>query len=299
MLTRPRKIDASLKDFPELLKNIPNPPDFIFAYGDCRILHKPTVAIVGTRKATAEGLKFSEKIAEILADLDFTIVSGLAFGIDAAAHEGALRSGSGGTAAVLAHGLDMVYPKEHERLAEKILSKNGVLVSEYPNGTVPFPNHFLERNRIIAGLCAFTIVVEAPERSGALVTARHAIEAGREVFVLPGLYYNRNYAGSHSLIRNGARLVGSTDDILEDIKGISGNFFQSLKDYPENSQKEKKIASEEEEKILEAIRRAPVSPNLDTLIEMTKLEPRLAAKTVAFMTLQGKISENQGKFVII
>ncbi len=178
---------------------------------------------MGTRKATSQGRFIAKEIAKKLSEMGMVIVSGLAMGIDTAAHEGAL-AGAGRTIAVLACGLDNIYPRQNENLAKKIIGTGGAVISEYPVGTEAFKNQFLERNRIVSGLCIATIVVEAPRESGALVTARLAAEQGREVFVFPGPTNHPNYHGSHKLIRDGARLVSSIDDILEDLNSEIPNF---------------------------------------------------------------------------
>lgn len=210
------EINIKDKNYPPLLREISNPPEKIFVRGEFPNFNLPWIAIVGTRKATRDGIELARKVAKALAERGFIIVSGLAMGIDTAAHNGALVGG-GPTVAVLGNGIDTIYPAQNENLANKILLNNGAIISEYETDTPAYKNQFLERNRIVAGLCIATIVVEAPQKSGALVTARLAAEAGREVFVFPGLAGHPQYAGSHALIRDGARLVNSIDNILEDL----------------------------------------------------------------------------------
>ena len=201
--------------FPKLLKEIPKPPEKIYLKGEL-FPNKPKIAIVGTRKATEYGKKLAFETAKELSQLGFVIVSGLAYGIDKAAHLGALSEG-GKTIAVLASGFNKIYPPTHKDLAEKI-SENGALLTEYEKDTPSLAYRFLERNRIIAGLSIATIIIEAPEKSGALTTARLAAEYGREVFVFPGPINHKNFSGSFKLIRDGARLISSIKDILEDLK---------------------------------------------------------------------------------
>lgn len=208
--------------YPRLLKEIPNPPENLYLLGNLPEKDTQKIAIVGTRKATAEGKKLAKEIAKKLAERGIIIVSGLAMGIDTAAHEGAIAAclpdgSQGKTIAVLANGLNSVYPAQNENLAKKILESDGALISEYPPETPSFPNQFLERNRIISGLSVATIIIEAPERSGSLATANWAAQQGREVFVFPGPANHSNFRGSHKLIRDGARLVASLEDILEDL----------------------------------------------------------------------------------
>jgi len=218
------------KNYPPLLREIHEPPRKIFVRGKLPDFEKTFVAIVGTRKATEEGRALAKKTAKALAEKGMVIVSGLAMGVDAAAHEGALLGG-GKTVAVLGNGIDMVYPAQNENLANKILKHGGAIISEYEPGTPAMPHQFLERNRIVAGLCQATIVIEAPAKSGAIVTARIAAEEGREVFVFPGPAGHPQHAGSHALIRDGARLVNSVEDILEDLSSFSAHLRPTLFDF--------------------------------------------------------------------
>jgi DNA processing protein len=201
--------------YPRMLKEIPDPPAALFLRGDIIPRDAMAIAIVGTRHASAYGLKQAEALAGSLARAGLTIVSGLARGIDAAAHRGALAAG-GRTIAVLASGLLRIYPPEHGPLAEEVAAQ-GALVSESHPLAEPLAGAFPQRNRIISGLTLGTIVVEAALRSGALITARHANEQGREVFAVPGRIDNRLARGCHRLIRDGARLVESADDVLEEL----------------------------------------------------------------------------------
>jgi DNA processing protein len=219
-------------------------------------------------------------------------VSGLALGIDAVAHEGALVAG-GRTTAVLANGLDSIYPRSHERLAKEILAKNGAIISEYAPGTPAYPNQFLERNRIISGLSIATIIIEAPIRSGALVTARHAIEQGREVFIAPGPSLHQNYRGSHLLIRNGARLISSTDDILEDLQDIITNYRLPISNI---SDKIDRVTDEHDRLILKTLEERGGGLNVDKIIELTKLEARTVNQHLTFLLFEGLIKEHNGHY---
>ena len=172
------------------------------------------IAIVGTRRATPDGKSTARRFAAELARAGIVIVSGLAFGVDAAAHEGCLDA-EGKTVAVLACGLANIYPRNNEPLAKKILAQGGAIISEYPPDMPAYPSRFLERNRIVSGLSKGTLVIEAPERSGSLATARFALEQNRDVFVVPGPIAHPNFKGSHALIRQGAELVTTPEDILE------------------------------------------------------------------------------------
>jgi len=199
--------------YPELLARIPDPPVLLYIRGLPHLLHGPSLAIVGSRNASAQGRANAQAFAETLSGAGLCIVSGLALGIDAAAHEGALRR-CGGTAAVVGTGPDVAYPARNRALCERI-AQEGCIVSEYPVGTPPLPGNFPKRNRIISGLAAGVLVVEAAAQSGSLITARQAAEQGRDVFAIPGSIHAALAKGCHMLIREGAKLVDTARDVLE------------------------------------------------------------------------------------
>jgi DNA processing protein len=201
--------------FPPQLAEIAQAPLALFAAGDADLLRLPQLAIVGARSASAQGLENAQSFAAELARRGLTITSGLALGIDAAAHRGAL-SAAGLTIAVCGNGLDRVYPARNRELAHAIAAQ-GLLLSEFPTGVPPLPEHFPRRNRIISGLALGVLVVEAARESGSLITARLAGEQGREVFAIPGSIHNPLARGSHALIREGAKLVETVDDILDEL----------------------------------------------------------------------------------
>ncbi len=201
--------------YPPQLADIPDPPLLLFVHGDPDYLLQPQLAIVGSRNPSRDGIALAADFAAYLGDRGLTICSGLAAGIDAAAHRGALRC-TAGTVAVTGTGLDRVYPAQHRELAHQI-AENGVLVSEFPPGTPPLAANFPRRNRIISGLSLGTLVVEAALRSGSLITARQALEQGREVFAIPGSVHNPLARGCHALIREGAKLVENGEHILEEL----------------------------------------------------------------------------------
>lgn len=207
--------------YPTLLREIHRPPSALFISGDQALLGMPQIAIVGSRNATPGGAENAHRFAEYLAAHGFCITSGLAEGIDAAAHRGAL-AGGGKTIAVCGTGLDEVYPRRHAALAAEIVAAGGALVSEFAPGTPVRRDNFPRRNRIISGLSLGTLVVEAGQTSGALITARHATEQGREVFAIPGSIHNPLSRGCHRLIRNGAKLVETAADIVEELGGLLG-----------------------------------------------------------------------------
>jgi DNA processing protein len=206
-------------DYPAVLLQTPDPPLLLYVQGKVELLNRRSLAVVGSRNASAQGVDNARSFGAHLSQQGWTIVSGLAFGIDGAAHEGGL-SGPGSTVAVVGTGLDRVNPARHRDLAHRIATA-GVLVSEYAPGTPPLPQNFPMRNRIIAGLSRGTLVVEAALQSGSLITARQAAEYGREVFALPGSIHSPLSRGCHALIRQGAKLVESADDILEELQGRS------------------------------------------------------------------------------
>ncbi len=203
-------------DYPEMLKNLPDPPAALYLAGCAGALKHPAVAVVGSRLSTVYGQNVARMIGEDLARDGVTVVSGLARGIDACAHQGSLKV-YGRAAAVIGTGIDVVYPPEHRELQRKIVLAGGAVVTEFPPGTPPLPRNFPVRNRIIAGLASATLVVEATERSGSLVTARCALETGRDVFAVPHNITTRTGVGPNTLIQKGARLVQRASDILEDM----------------------------------------------------------------------------------
>ena len=208
--------------YPTLLKEITDPP-FVDLQGDPCVLSNLQLAIVGARNATPLGLQHAEQFAKHLAEAGFTITSGLAQGIDAASHKGALAA-NGLTIAVMGTGLNHIYPPSNKSLAHKIINKNGALISEFSLDIPPKAYNFPRRNRIICGLSRGVLIVEAALKSGSLITARYALEQGREVFAIPGSIHNPLSRGCHYLIRQGAKLVETTKDIIEE--------FQGLKDFP-------------------------------------------------------------------
>ena len=214
--------------YPPRLKTIHDPPPFLYMGGELSEADYHAVAIVGARRATHAGRLLTEQLSQELASAGFTIVSGLARGIDAAAHRGALAA-QGRTVAVLGCGIDRTYPPEHQTLRKQIES-NGAVVAELPLGTYPYGYHFPRRNRIISGMCLGVVVTEAEIQSGSLITARLAAEQGREVFAVPGSVKAPNSRGPNSLIKQGAKLVESVEDIVEELfPQLDGSFRERLK----------------------------------------------------------------------
>ncbi len=203
--------------YPALLREIFDPPLALHFRGDVELLRQPCIAVVGSRRASAYGTNAAAHLARQLAAAGAVIVSGLARGVDASAHQAALDCG-GKTVAVLGTGIDLVYPRTHVRLLRAI-ECDGLVLSEFPPGTPPMPENFPIRNRVISGLCLGTVIVEATSRSGSLITARMAAEQGREVFAVPGSIFSAGSEGTHRLIQYGAKLVHEVNDVLDELPG--------------------------------------------------------------------------------
>ena len=204
-------------EYPPLLKEIIDPPLALFYRGDLSLLQKPLVAVVGSRRASPYGMNAAEHLSQQLVSAGVTVVSGLARGIDAAAHTAAL-SAAGTTVAILGTGIDIIYPRSHRRLTRTI-EQRGAVLTEFPPGTPPLAPNFPIRNRVISGISLGTVIVEATGRSGSLITARTAAEQGREVFAVPGSIFSAGSEGTHRLIQYGAKLVHDVNDILEELPG--------------------------------------------------------------------------------
>jgi DNA processing protein len=270
--------------FPPLLKEIAIPPTLLFVRGDVGLLSLPQIAIVGSRNATASGLNIASEFARMLAGSGFAITSGMALGIDGAAHIGALKTGK--TVAVLGTGLDVVYPRQHRELYQQILDNSGVIISEFLPGTPPLPANFPRRNRVISGLSLGTMVVEAAIRSGSLITAKYAMEQGREVFAVPGSIHNVLSKGSHHLLKQGATLVESAQDIVEQLGGMLA--------YTEMESSNKKIGSDDNGSLLEALGFDPV--DIDTLVERTGLPIAALNHQLILLELEGAVESSHGRY---
>jgi DNA processing protein len=275
-------------DYPRPLRQIHDPPGVLFRRGKPVSQDEMAVAIVGTRHATRYGLAQAERLAGSLARTGFTVVSGLARGIDAAAHRGALDAG-GRTIAVLASGLLEIYPPEHEKLADDVAAA-GYLLSESPPRMIPLSGAFPQRNRIISGLSVGTIVVEAPDRSGALITARHAYEQGREVFAVPGPVDSRMSRGCHALIKDGAKLVESIDDILAELGPLAENIERD--DGTLIKQPAELVLNEIEQQVLAAIDGAPTS--VDAIAMVSGLPIHRVLSTISVLEMRRLVRRVSG-----
>ncbi|RMG89495.1 MAG: DNA-protecting protein DprA [Chloroflexi bacterium] len=271
------------EDYPSQLREIADPPAILYVKGTLTEGDKRALAIVGTRRPTQYGRDVSYRIAQKLAEQGITIISGLAQGVDAMAHLGAL-DGGGRTIAVLGTGIDTIYPAQHEALAKRI-TEHGALISEFPLGTPPDGKNFPIRNRIISGLGLGVLVTEAPERSGALTTANLALEQGREVFAVPSNIFNKQGRGTNRLIQDGAKLVMRVRDVLEEL--------QLSYTEVETRQATKRIApdNENEAALLNYLGADPI--HIDDLIRLTGLSPQLVSSTLAILELKG-IAQNVG-----
>lgn len=275
------------KNYPKLLKETVFPPFGIYVAGELPSEKTPALAVVGTRKATGEGKSLAREFARQLGAAGITIVSGLALGVDAAAHEGCLETNAK-TIAVLANGLDSIYPRQNENLAGKILASGGALFSEYPCGAPSLPYRFLERNRIVGGLTRGTLVIEAPEGSGSLVTANFALQENRDVFVIPGPVRHLNFVGSHRLIRSGAVLVTKPEDILEHF-GLAEQPFLQQKIFSANPR---------ENAVIAALGKSSNPLSVDKIAELTNLEPRAVNQTLTVAILRGIIKETEEGYML-
>ena len=250
--------------YPGLLRQIAGFPALLYARGNLRLLPEPQIAIVGSRNCTPGGAQTAFDFAAELSSSGLTITSGLALGIDAAAHRGALHA-AGKTIAVAGTGMDQIYPRRNQKLAGEILEQ-GLIVSEFPLGTSARPENFPQRNRIISGLSMATLVVEAAQRSGSLITARLATEQGREVYAVPGSIHNPQTRGCHQLIRDGARLAETPKDIMADLSGLPNLVLEQQGEGP---QKQAEPVDREHRQLLETIGYDPVS--CDILVQRSGL----------------------------
>lgn len=284
-------------DYPSNLKAIPDPPAILYVHGTIEPRDLVAVAVVGSRAASPMGCAFTERLCMDLASSGVTIVSGMAVGIDGAAHRGALK-GQGRTIGVLGCGLDVDYPRENRKLRGSIPG-SGALVTELPIGVVPAPGHFPQRNRIISGLALGVVVVEAAHRSGSLITARLALEQGREVFAVPGLARHYRSVGPHKLLKEGAKLVESADDVLEEIRSMlrssRGGGGAAAAPIPSSGLKEE--TSEEERVLIGVLDQGP--RHIDELARSIHWPVARIMSVLAALELKGIVQQLPGMHFVI
>jgi DNA processing protein len=285
-LDSPGNLAITLNDaaYPAQLKEIADPPPILFVRGKPQLLQSPQIAIVGSRNPTSDGAKIAHDFAANLTQAGFTITSGMALGIDAASHQGALDA-QGFTIAVAGTGLDRVYPACHKQLATDIVA-SGAMVSEFPPGTMAKANHFPRRNRIISGLSQGLLVVEAAAQSGSLISARMALEQNREVFAIPGSIHNPLARGCNALIREGAKLVETTQHILEELK----HYNQHVNEIPATIAQT--MLDLEQQKLLNLILYSPTS--VDHLVSQSGQSVEIIASMLLLLELQGCITSAPG-----
>ncbi len=285
-----RLLTLAHPDYPPRLREIPDPPLVLFVQGDAEVLQVPQLAIVGSRNPTPVGAETARAFARALAEAGLAVTSGLALGVDGAAHRGALDAG-GLTVAVAGNGLDRVYPAAHRRLAMQIAA-SGVLVSEFPPGTPPLAGNFPRRNRVISGLSLGVLVVEAARRSGSLITARLASAQGREVFAIPGSIHNPLARGCHALIRQGAKLVETARDVLEEIGAqvtVGSTMFDTAS---EPVSRETSDLDPQYAKLLSCLGYEPTG--VDMLVERTGLTPEEVSSMLLILELEGQVASLSG-----
>ena len=285
--------------YPSSLREIYDPPLVLHVRGDVTTLSRPAIAVVGTRHPTPYGIGMAERLCTDLAARGLVIVSGLARGVDTAAHRGAL-AGRGRTVAVFGTGVDAVYPRENQRMADQILAAGGALISEFPMSTFAAPQNFPIRNRIISGMSAGVLVIEAGEYSGTRITARCALEQNRELFAVPGNVTNRNSWGPNTLIKQGAKLVATWEDVWEDLpEHIRVHLapVQTEKETPATASLFEEHALAPHERRILSFLKADQSTHIDELVE--KLEPELSSSEIFAalfeLELSGKVRQLPGK----
>jgi len=281
-------ITAASEDYPKPLRRIFDPPLLLYVKGELKEEDALAMAIVGSRRASYYGKNQAERLAGSLAKMGFTIVSGMAWGIDSAAHRGALGAG-GRTIAVLGSGLANPYPKGNEKLLAEIV-ENGAAISEFPLTFPPKAENFPRRNRLISGLCLGVVVVEAAERSGSLITARWAMEQGREVFAVPGPIDSATSRGTHRLIKDGAKLVERVEDVIEEL----GPLAEVLTPVPEGQKPRAGGLKPEEEKILEVLSLSEPK-SIEDIIAETGLTAQAASSVLMVLELRKLVKQLAGK----
>jgi DNA processing protein len=284
-----RIVTLSDPAYPPSLLDTEDPPLLLYLMGQAVPQWPDAIAVVGSRNPTPQGLANSRKFAQFFVQSGLTVVSGLALGVDSAAHEGALEAAAAdqfSTIAVVGTGLDQVYPSSNVQLCERIVQR-GLVVSEYPIGTPPLPPNFPKRNRIIAGLSLGTVVVEAALKSGSLITARQALEQGKDVFAIPGSIHSPQSRGCHALLKQGAKLVETAQDVLEELP-----LARQRRRAPENAPQESSEHEPPEDALLSALGFDPVS--LDALVARTGIPASSLQARLLELELQGEVARLPG-----
>jgi len=276
-------------DYPALLLQIPDPPPLLYIHGDASLLSQPQLAMVGSRNPTASGRQTATDFARHLSAAGLIITSGLALGIDAASHQGALDAGTP-TIAVMGTGLDRVYPARNRELAREI-ARHGALVSEFPVGTPPRAENFPRRNRIISGLSLGTLIVEAALRSGSLISARYALEQGREVFAIPGSIHNPLARGCHHLIRQGAKLVETAMDVIDELGALAGACVAVTGEHDRETVQPPELGPEYSQ-LLDYI--GFESTSVDMLVEKAGLTPAEVSSMLLQLEMSGYVASSPG-----
>lgn len=280
-------LGRGLPGYPECLLHLADPPPVIFTLGSLGLLERPAVAVVGTRRATGSGRRFAERLGEVLAAHEVPVVSGLALGIDGAAHRGALRGG-GSTIAVLGTGVDGCHPPSHRSLQSRI-GETGLLVSEFPPGEEVRPHHFPRRNRIIAALATAVVVVEAGRRSGALITVDHALDVGREVYAVPGDVESEGAQGVNALLRDGARPLVDPHDLLDDLR-VAGRLLREPTERGGGIGRSRSMEGQLTQgagPLLELLGTGPVST--DDLTQRSRIAPARVMQLLSELELEGQV----------
>jgi DNA processing protein len=277
-------------EYPPLLRQIPDPPPFLYVFGRLNGSIR-NIAVVGSRNATRYGISATRRLCHDLVKLKMTIVSGMAVGIDSAAHEGALI-GKGNTVAVLGSGLERVYPEQNRKLFYQI-AENGAVISEFPLKTEPDAHNFPRRNRIISGISLGTVVVEATKRSGSLITARLAAEQNRDVFAVPGSIQSFKSTGTHTLIKQGAKLVEHAQDIMEELSHMLKTPVEKNKP-ADNKEKKRSRLSPDERLVLESLEPYPV--HIDDIARKLSIEAGKLSSILLQLELKGFAQQSPGKF---
>lgn len=285
-------VHAEDKNYPVLLAQTHSAPTLLYVRGNVDCLHLPQLALVGSRNASASGLELAQEFSVALAMHGLAITSGLALGIDGAAHRGAIQAG-GKTVAVIATGIDETYPRRHQKLSDDIIAHHGAIVSEFAPQSPPTAQNFPRRNRIISGLSLGTLVIEASVQSGSLITARYANEQGREVFALPGSVRSVFHRGCHALIRQGAKLVETTQDIVDELGGLLAFKQQECHVIDTLSRKTAELSADAV-RVFRLLDHTPVS--LDVLAERCQLAIDVMSAALMDLEMEGVIIQQHGLY---